>query len=192
MKDSYHHGNLKNELIETSIRIISEEGFEHLSLRNISSKCGVSHNAIYRHFDSKEQLIEACRSYVTECMMKQLESAVSDTELSSSQTLEKLCFAYITFYHVHPTYYSFLYRNSSVKLIFTLDEKEGNYPPLDFFRKAYCAYGERKGWEASETLTHLTRLWSLLHGLTALVISQNVEWDKNWQKCLENIIEKTD
>ena len=189
MKDSYHHGNLKSELIETSIGIISEEGFEHLSLRNISSKCGVSHNAIYRHFDSKEQLIEACRNYVTECMMSQLERTVSDTELSSADALTKLSHTYISFYQAHPTYYSFLYRNSSVKLIFTLDENKDNYPPLEFFRRAYCAYGKEKKWDNAETLTHLTRLWSLLHGLTALVISQNVEWDKNWQKCLENIIE---
>ena len=56
MKEHYHHGNLKKELIEVGIKIISEEGFDHLSLRNISKQCGVSHNAIYRHFDNKEQI----------------------------------------------------------------------------------------------------------------------------------------
>ncbi len=60
---------------------------------------------------------------------------------------------------------------------------------MELFRKAYSTYGGAKGWTQEKILTHLTRLWSLLHGLTALVISPNVEWDENWQKCLDNINE---
>lgn len=189
MKDRYHHGNLRHDLIEISIRIISEEGFDRLSLRNISSRCGVSHNAVYRHFDSKEQLIAACREYVTERMMEQLNGAIAGNDLSAGAALYRLSIAYVSFYQQNPTYYSFLYRNSKVKLVFSIGEAEENYPPLELFRKIYCAYGEKKGWEPDETLIHLTRLWSLLHGLAALVISHNVKWDGNWQKCLDNIIE---
>ncbi|CAB1249504.1 HTH tetR-type domain-containing protein [Ruminococcaceae bacterium BL-6] len=188
MKDHYHHGNLKNELIETSIRIISEEGFDRLSLRNISTLCGVSHNAIYRHFDNKEQLIEACRNFVTESMVVHLTEALGDADYASAETLRKLSFAYVSFYQQHPTYYSFLYRNSSIKIIFSLEPIEANYPPLELFRKAYRAYGEQNKLTSEECLTHLTRLWSLLHGLVALVISPNVEWDENWQKCLNDMI----
>ena len=190
MKENYHHGNLKQELIETSIRIISEEGFDQLSLRNVSNLCGVSHNAVYRHFDSKEQLIAACRDHVTERMMEQLHVVIDEKDITQGERLYHLSVAYISFYQQHPTYYSFLYRNSKVKLIFSIDERENNYPPLELFRKIYFAYGSEKGWKTEETLTYLTRLWSLLHGLTALVISPNVEWDGNWQKCLENIIEE--
>lgn len=189
MKDGYHHGNLKQKLIEASIGIISEKGFDALSLRGVASLCGVSHNAVYRHFESKELLIAACREYVTERMVTELRAAIEGLPMSSGETLRRLSSAYISFYQRHPTYYSFLYRNSGVKLIFSTEEREGNYPPLELFRKAYFAYGKEKGWIPEEALTHLTRAWSLLHGLTALVISQNVEWDENWQKCLENIIE---
>ena len=189
MKDNYHHGNLKRELIETSIRIISEEGFERLSLRNISTLCGVSHNAIYRHFDSKERLISACREHVTASMTARLRAATEGYEISSGEALRRLSTEYVSFYRQHPTYYSFLYRNSEVKLVFSMTETKGNYPPLELFRKAYDDYGEIKGWSSEEKLTRLTQLWSLLHGLTALVISKNVEWDGNFQKCLDNVIE---
>ena len=53
MKDSYHHENLKHDLIETAIGVISEKGFESLSLSGLSTLCGVSHNAVYRHFENK-------------------------------------------------------------------------------------------------------------------------------------------
>ena len=189
MKDSYHHGNLKHDLMETAIGVISEKGFEALSLRGISALCGVSHNAVYRHFENKEQLIAACRAYVTQRLTGYLRNVIEGMDGSSEEALRRLSIAYVSFYEQYPTYYSALYRNTDAKLVFSADEAEGNYPPLELFRKAYSAYGEARDWSQEEVLTHLTRLWSLLHGLTALVISPNVEWDGNWQKCLDNIIE---
>lgn len=188
MKDHYHHGNLKHDLIEASIGILSEKGFDALSLRKIASLCNVSHNAVYRHFASKEQLIAACQEYVTQCMMEALRQA-AEGSVSPGDRLRRLSCAYISFYQQHPAYYSFLYRNSDVRLIFSPEECKENYPPLELFRKVYWVYGAELGWGAAETLMHLTRLWSLLHGLTALVISPNVEWDGDWQKCLKGILE---
>lgn len=189
MKDSYHHGNLKHDLMEAAIGVISEKGFDALSLRGIAALCGVSHNAIYRHFSGKEQLITACRAHVTARLMERLNAAAEGTGNSAGAALTRLSATYVAFYQQHPTYYSFLYRNSGVKLIFSMEETAGNYPPLELFRKKYKAYGAEKGWERAKTLAHLTRLWALLHGLTGLTISPGVEWNGNGQECLENIIE---
>ena len=189
MKENYHHGNLKHDLIEAAIGVISEKGFEALSLRGVSALCGVSHNAVYRHFENKEQLIAACRAYVTEQLTEYLNEATAGLDLSPEEALRQLSAAYISFYQQCPTYFSALYRNTEAKLVFSTKETDANYPPLELFRKAYNAYGAAKGWTQEETLTHLVGLWSLLHGLTALVISPNVKWDGNWQKCLDNIIE---
>ena len=189
MKDNYHHGNLKHDLIETAIGVISGKGFEALSLRGISALCGVSHNAVYRHFENKEQLIAACRAYVTERLTEHLDEAIAGLDLSPEEALRRLSAEYLSFYEQYPTYYSALYRNTDAKLVFSAEETDGNYPPLELFRKTYSAYGVARGWTQEETMTHLIRLWSLLHGLTALMISPNVEWDGNWQSCLDNIIE---
>lgn len=185
MKEHYHHGNLKQELIETGIRIISEEGFDHLSLRNISQQCGVSHNAIYRHFDSKEQMIDCCREYVTKSLTEHLKKAVNGLEYNLS-ALKKLCRTYISFYREHPTYYSFLYRNSSVKIVLTTDEIEDNYPPLEIFRNVCISSFD----DRAEALAQLIRYWSLMHGFIALVISPNVQIDDDkddWDKFISEI-----
>ena len=44
---------------------------------------------------------------------------------------------------------------------------------------------EEIGISFEESLTRLTRLWALLHGLTAFLISDNVQWNNEWQSCLE-------
>ena len=189
MKGSYHHGNLKHDLLETSIRIISEKGFDALSLRNVSMQCGVSHNAVYRHFENKQQLIAACRAYVTERMTAHLNQAIANIDIASGEALRRFCAAYISFYQQYPTYYSALYRNTEVKLVFSTENADENYPPLALFQTVCAAYGKRKGWTPEKTQAQMIQLWSLVHGLTALVISANVDWDRDWLKYLDNITE---
>ena len=35
----------------------------------------------------------------------------------------------------HPTYYSFMYRNTYIKIEFTMEKKDENYPPYNVFRE---------------------------------------------------------
>jgi AcrR family transcriptional regulator len=56
---SYHHGDLKAALVAAATRLIEERGPTALSLRGVASTVGVSHGAPYRHFRSKQALLEA-------------------------------------------------------------------------------------------------------------------------------------
>ena len=76
MADSYHHGNLRQALIDAGIKIINENGEENLSLRKVAAACGVSHAAPYAHFKDKDELIEAIKDNVTEKFMEKLVEAV--------------------------------------------------------------------------------------------------------------------
>lgn len=186
MKEHYHHGNLKNELIEHGIRIISEEGVDHLSLRNISRQCGVSHNAIYRHFDNKEHMIDCCRNYVTERLTEYLNESIAGLDISEVDTVNTLGYAYIRFYEEHPTYFSFLYRNSTLKITLSLEETEGNYPPFEIFRKVGCALVKRYGMTNEAGLKRLVQYWSMMQGVVSLIISPNVELDGEWKDYLKD------
>jgi AcrR family transcriptional regulator len=55
----YHHGNLKEYLVRIGEAELERiETPQMLSLREIAKRAGVSHNAPYRHFQSKDSLIE--------------------------------------------------------------------------------------------------------------------------------------
>src|SRR5882724_2288864 len=58
-KPTYHHGDLKNALIEAALAHIAREGARALSLREVARGAGVSHTASYRHFRNKESLLAA-------------------------------------------------------------------------------------------------------------------------------------
>ncbi|MEY2667960.1 MAG: hypothetical protein RJA59_598 [Pseudomonadota bacterium] len=58
-KRGYHHGDLKNALVETALRLVTERGPEGFSLREAARDVGVSPGAAYRHFADKNALITA-------------------------------------------------------------------------------------------------------------------------------------
>ena len=53
---SYHHGNLRAELLDTAVEQLREVGTEELSLRALARAIGVSQTAPYRHFADKGEL----------------------------------------------------------------------------------------------------------------------------------------
>ncbi len=55
----YHHGDLRDAVLERAAEIIGEEGIEALSLRAIARDLGVSHGAPNRHFKTKAELLSA-------------------------------------------------------------------------------------------------------------------------------------
>lgn len=55
----YHHGNLRQSLLDGSFALIRENGIASLTLRQLATRTGVSHTAAYRHFRDKNQLLAA-------------------------------------------------------------------------------------------------------------------------------------
>ena len=56
---NYHHGDLKEALITSARKILTEQGADALSLRAIASDVGVSHMAPYAHFKNKKALFQS-------------------------------------------------------------------------------------------------------------------------------------
>ena len=56
---SYHHGNLREALLDTAIERLREGGADNLSLRALARGIGVSQTAPYRHFEDKSELLAA-------------------------------------------------------------------------------------------------------------------------------------
>jgi len=55
----YHHGNLRQALLEAALIILEKEGEAGLGLRDLARAVGVSPSAPYRHFESRGALLEA-------------------------------------------------------------------------------------------------------------------------------------
>src|SRR3984957_952165 len=53
----YHHEDLRRALLDEALRTIQKQGVEHLTLRTVGARLGVSRSALYRHFADKQSLL---------------------------------------------------------------------------------------------------------------------------------------
>jgi AcrR family transcriptional regulator len=105
---SYHHGNLKQALLEASLEIIRQAGPGAFTLREVARRAGVSHNAPYRHFRNKEELLAALAAEGFD----RLTAAMSKAAESASGALERLRLSgrgYVEFALRHPQHFAVMF-----------------------------------------------------------------------------------
>lgn len=74
---AYHHGDLRRSLIDAALALLTEKQDWTFSLREITRRAGVSHNAPYNHFADGDELLIAVAAAGFEQMRDYLRSAVS-------------------------------------------------------------------------------------------------------------------
>src|SRR4051795_4860464 len=55
----YHHGDLRRAIVKAAVEILQETQSVEFSLRELARRAGVSHNAPYKHFADKRELLAA-------------------------------------------------------------------------------------------------------------------------------------
>ncbi|HKM34239.1 MAG TPA: TetR/AcrR family transcriptional regulator [Lachnospiraceae bacterium] len=189
---SYHHGDLKNALIEAGIEMINEVGEEKLSLRKVAARCGVSNAAPYAHFSGKEEMIEEMQNYVTEKFMDSLKSAASQCENPySEESVLKIGRAYILFFLQNPQYFSFLFAQPCMKAHLSLDDDgKDDFPPYQYFKEVLLEYDKynEQNLTKDEQEIQIIHLWATVHGISAIATMKNVTWDKKWEEQLQILL----
>ncbi|MHC1750117.1 MAG: TetR/AcrR family transcriptional regulator [Cellulosilyticaceae bacterium] len=185
-KKPYHHGNLRNQLIEAGIELINESGLKGFSLRKVAAKCNVSHTAPYSHFKDVDALICAMGEYVTEQFMDKLYTSIEGKE-DSDEAVSLLGQAYINFFIKNPNYFLFIFYNSGI----TIDlnkESPDDYPPFALFRATTYRMFCRLNVPEKDFSNNLIALWSMVHGIASLLTNNGVEYSGDWLCIFKNII----
>lgn len=192
MSDNYHHGDLRNALIETGIRIVNECGEKGLSLRKLAAACGVSNAAPYAHFSGKEELIQAMQEYVTEKFTGRLQEAIDrKADEGAEQMILAMGKAYVLFFVENPTYFTFLFSGDSIHAHLSLDQPDtDDYPLYLLMKKLYFRMNEEngRGCTKKEQELELIRIWSSVQGLASIACMKNVVYDCSWEGVVEAIL----
>src|SRR6187200_153435 len=92
-KTAYHHGDLRQALVEAGTKVLRKEGLHALSLRRVAREARVSPAAPYRHFSDKQALLAA----ISESGFRQLYGLLDAARQKSPGDLDAAGQAYLTF-----------------------------------------------------------------------------------------------
>jgi len=102
---AYHHGNLREALLDRAAEVIAAEGVEALSLRGLARDLGVSHAAPSRHFADRRALLVAL---AREGFRRSIEAMDAGAERAGSDPVARyraLGRSYVQFAIEHPSYF---------------------------------------------------------------------------------------
>lgn len=163
----YHHGNLRESLLEAANAVLAERGVHGITLRDVAKAAGVSHAAPYHHFSSLNDLLAAVaeRAFVTLGNALEQVSGEPDT----GERLLKINDAYVACACARPEQFRLMFG--------PLLTRKAEYPALQaaadrafgFLLAAACAHDAKQG-----PVLALTG-WSLAHGLSNLLIDGALE-----------------
>ncbi len=96
-KSRYHHGDLASALVAAGMEITRTGGPDALTLREVTRRAGVSPNAAYRHFDSRQALLAAVSRAIESAMAQRMIADGTFGDRAGSQLLQAVGMGYIKF-----------------------------------------------------------------------------------------------
>ncbi|MEP3917675.1 TetR/AcrR family transcriptional regulator [Ascidiaceihabitans sp.] len=104
-KRGYHHGNLRQALINASLELIEVKGPQGFTLSEAAKQAGVTPAAVYRHFEGREDLIAEAARQGYEIFADLMEFAYQSGQPSDLAAFEATGRAYLAFARKYPGHY---------------------------------------------------------------------------------------
>ena len=104
-KRGYHHGNLRQALVEAALDLIEEKGPTGFTLSEAAKVAGVTPAAVYRHFAGRDDLIAEAARQGYEIFADVMQYAYDQGQPSALASFEATGRAYLAFARKYPGHY---------------------------------------------------------------------------------------
>lgn len=165
----YHHGNLKEVLLEAARQLIEDRGPEGFSLTEAARLAGVSAAAPYRHFRDREALLSEVARTGFERFAHELDLAWDEGRPSPIQAFTRLGRAYLQFARTDPASYSAMFE-AGLLADGDTDLRNASDQAFAVLRRACMAVLDAAPGSATRPPGDLMSLhmWALSHGISTL------------------------
>jgi AcrR family transcriptional regulator len=165
----YHHGALKDALVEAARALIAERGAAGFTLAEAAKLAGVTPAAPYRHFNDRNALISelARRGFVE--FGARLNEAWGGGLPGPVAALWRMGEAYLAFAHDEPGYYAAMFGDA--RILYEPAAMAASMAALDALRSAAAAVLGHTGASDSDGRRLGAQIWALAHGVASLANS---------------------
>lgn len=191
MKETYHHGDLRNGLIAEGLRLVETTGADGFSLREAARGLGVTANAAYRHFADKSDLLTAIAAHGFGILSDRLQASIDASgEVQAPARLRVLGEAYVAFAVERPELFRLMFGPYGLCQIMRL-------PPTSSAPSAGQILNgildDMVGQGQVSALARdgaLLRVWSAIHGFSMLALDglDGLETEAKRDKALQGMM----
>ena len=170
----YHHGNLREALLQSAIRLIAQVGPTAFTLREVARQAGVSHNAPYRHFQDKGALLAA----VATQGYGELTDAMLEAAGKESKVLDRLKhagLAYVSFALRRPEHFTVMFDAPFSKQTHP-EAAEAAERAFFVLVSLVKSCQEKKQLLSGDLLDVALLAWSMVHGIAKLAITDRLPY----------------
>lgn len=167
----YHHGALRDALLQAAERVLERDGLPGLTLRAVAREAGVSHAAPTHHFGDLTGLV----SELAAIGFQRFSAAMKAARAAAASPVEKglaSARAYVGYAQANPGLYGLMFR--SERLDYTRPSlREAADASFAGFAGAIAASRQEQIADDRLSLDQaaaIVRAWSLVHGYTMLLL----------------------
>lgn len=166
---SYHHGNLKQTLVDACLELLRTTPFDKLSLRKLAAHIGVAPTAVYNHFADKDELVVAVKTRCLLHLAAYLERH-SVKKQSPEKRINALGKAYFQYSIEYDHYFNCLFQSAVPDEYVTQEMIDASMQAESELRAAVADLLKEHDIPITQYNEGLGAFacWSIAHGVTAL------------------------
>ncbi|MDZ4725588.1 MAG: TetR/AcrR family transcriptional regulator [Leptospira sp.] len=173
-KHPYHHGDLKKALVEATIQLLKEDGYQSLSLRKISKLAGVSQAAPYRHYNDLESLIADVASEGFKLLTDQLSKIRRKAKSNPLLQFRESGLSYVEFALTNPDLFQIMYGNqiqnhSEYETLIAAEDE-----PFEILKEIITDCKNAKIIKTADIEKTSIAAWTMVHGIAVLLLGNQV------------------
>lgn len=178
----YHRLNLRQTLLDAAVALIGEAGPRAFTLREVARRAGVSHNAPYRHFTSKDDLLAAVAVEGFERLTVTMRASQQGSQSPADRLILAGC-GYVEFALRWPNHFAIMF-DSGATTPPGAAPPNPDCPPANAGEEAFrvlvngiVAAQQSGDLPPGDPMPHAFTAWSLVHGIAKLAIGGNLPMD---------------
>lgn len=164
----YHHGNLRQALVDATAALIEEVGPQSFTLTEAARRAGVSPAAPYRHFKGREDLLEEVARQGFVDFTARLEMAFESEAVNPIEAFLRMGQAYLDFARERPGFYMAMFE-SGISVTGNPDlALVSKQAQAVLYRAAEAMFTDRPEDDRPPARMVANHIWALSHGVVEL------------------------
>jgi len=168
---SYHHGNLREQILQTAFSLLDSEGIEAVGIRKISRVLDVAHSAPANHFKNKQALLTALAIESFRHLVSIIEKEIPEKSGNLKLAIYAFSNTILEFGLKYPNRYKLLWRREYA------DDQGGELSAAmdDIYAQLTAILAEHAKNKQVDVESQAIALWSLVHGYVLLRLDENLK-----------------